>query len=75
MLSEPLLSVLDWRLRPDGSLVVEGETADFYRYFDATRAAESLFESIEATIDGELKSELEFLVRNRRARVGMQAVV
>jgi hypothetical protein len=29
MLSEPLLSVLDWRLRPDGSLVVEGETADF----------------------------------------------
>ena len=73
--STPLLSVLDWRLRPDGSLVVEGETADFYRYFDATRAAESLFEWIEATIDGELKAELEFLIRYQRARADMQAVV
>jgi hypothetical protein len=74
-LSRPLLEVIDWRLRPDGSLQVDGETAAFYRYFDATTAAECLFDWIEATIDSELKAELDFLVRYQRARVAMQAVV
>ena len=73
--SRPLLGVLDWRLKADGSLHVDGETSAFYRYFDATAAAESLFEWIEATIDSELQAELDFLVRYQRARLAMQAVV
>jgi len=74
-ISRPLLQVLDWRLRPDGSLEVEGDTAAFYRYFDATAAAEYLFACIDATITQELKSELEFLIRYQRARAAMQAIV
>lgn len=73
--SRPLLEVVDWRLREDGSLEVRGETAHFYRYFEATTTAESLFEWIEATLDGELKAELDWLVRYQRARSSMQAVV
>jgi hypothetical protein len=74
-MSRPLLEILDWHLRLDGSLQVDGETASFYRYFDATAAAECLFEWIEATIDTELKAELDFLVRYQRARSAMQEIV
>lgn len=72
--SRPLLEVLDWRLRDDGSLDVRGETAPYYRYFDATTAAESLFDWIEATLESELKAELDWLVRYQRARSAMQAI-
>jgi len=74
-ISQPLLEVIDWRLMPDGSLRVEGDTAAFYRFFDATTAAECLFDWIQQTIDGELKRELDFLVRYQRARAEMQSVV
>ncbi len=74
-ISQPLLEVLEWRLRPDGSVQVDGETSAFYRYFDATTATACLFEWIEATIELELKPELDFLVRYQRARTAMQAIV
>jgi hypothetical protein len=73
--SRPLLEVLDWRLDPDGALTVHGEVATFYRYFDATVAAEYLFACIDATIAQDLRSELDFLVRYQRARDAMQALV
>jgi hypothetical protein len=40
---------------------VENETADLYRYFDATVQAEYLFTCIGETISRDLKQELDFL--------------
>ena len=45
----------------DQAMRVENETADLYRYFDATAQTEYLFDCIEATISHDLKAELDFL--------------
>jgi len=42
-------------------MIVLNETADLYRYFDATSEAEYLFDCIEDTIGRDLKTELDFL--------------
>jgi Fic family protein len=45
----------------DQAMRVENETADLYRYFDATAQTEYLFDCIEETISRDLKQELDFL--------------
>ena len=59
--SRPLLSVIDWHSTISGNVDVVNETADFYRYFDATPHAEFLFDCIERTIEVDLPNELRFL--------------
>ena len=73
--SRPLNALIDYDLATDGSLTVKGETAPYYRYFDATHLAEALFRWTEATISTELKAELDFLVRYRAARAAMDEIV
>jgi len=60
-LSKPLLTVVDWQPTDKGNVKVRNETADYYRYFDATPHAEFLFDCIERTIEIELPDELRFL--------------
>lgn len=42
-------------------IMVENQTADLYRFFDATPQTEYLFDCIEETIRRDLKHELDFL--------------
>ncbi|MGA9525146.1 MAG: Fic family protein [Myxococcaceae bacterium] len=72
--SRPLMQLLDYD-DEDGVVTVHGETARFYRYFDATRMAEDLFHWVVETVDSELQHELEFIVRFREARAAMAEVV
>jgi hypothetical protein len=74
--SKPLLSLLEWDfLEDEQRVVVTGETADHYRYFDATRLAEYLYDRVAETIRKDLAEELEFLGCFDRAYRGVRAVV
>jgi hypothetical protein len=59
--SRPLLNLIEWRPTPSGNVEVLNETADFYRYFDATRHAEFLYECVEQTVEHDLVEEVRFL--------------
>jgi Fic family protein len=61
--SRPLLARLEYDLDRQGAMTVHGETADYYRYFDATAAAEYLYGVVEQTIERDLAGELDFLAR------------
>jgi len=53
-----LLPLINFRVSTAGSFKVLDETVDFYRYFDATREAEFLFDCIEELV-GELPNHIE----------------
>ena len=59
--SARLLPMIEWEPTPDGNVRVLNETADFYRFFDATPHAEFLYECVERTIDVDLPAETRFL--------------
>jgi hypothetical protein len=64
--SQRMLPLVDWKPRPDGNIVVQNDTADFYRYFDATPHAEFLYGCVRKTIEEDLPAETEFLHRYDR---------
>ena len=59
--SRPLLNLIEWRPTTAGNVEVLNETADFYRYFDATRHAEFLYECVDQTVQHDLVEEVRFL--------------
>ena len=46
---------------PAGNVEALNETADFYRYFDATKRAEFLYECVDQTVQHDLVDEVRFL--------------
>jgi hypothetical protein len=73
--SQRLLPLIQWEPTPDGNVNVLNDTADFYRFFDATRHAEFLYACIEKTIDQDLPRETEFLRRYDQFRGRVEAIV
>lgn len=65
--SQPLLALLDYTLDSRGAMTVHTDSAGFYRYWDATAAAEYLYATVERAIDIDLKKEIDFLQRFDRA--------
>jgi hypothetical protein len=61
--SRRLLPVVRWEPTKDGNVDVRNDTADFYRFFDATLQTEFLFECVRKTIDDDLPREADFLAR------------
>ncbi len=59
--SDPLLAFIDWRPTDSGNVDVLTETADYYRFFDATAHAEFLYECVEETVERDLPEEVAFL--------------
>jgi len=59
--SERLLPLVEWEPTEKMNVRVLNETADFYRYFDATPHAEFLFECVQKTIETDLPEEVAFL--------------
>ncbi|MFY1827355.1 Fic family protein [Myxococcus fulvus] len=73
--SKPLMQLLDYTVDEKGRLSVKGKTSGFYRYVDFTRMAEDLYRWTEETIRTEFREELDFIVRYRKAREKLDAVV
>jgi hypothetical protein len=59
--SSPLLPFIEWRPTPDGNVEVLNDTANYYRYFDATAHAEFLYACVEQTVEHDLPDEVRFL--------------
>jgi hypothetical protein len=61
--SQPLLNFVKWEATSDHNIEVLNETVDYYRYFDATRQAEFLYECVEDTITNVIPGEVDYLNR------------
>ncbi len=73
--SKPLLPYIDWHWTPGRELVVDNDTVNHYRYFDATRFAEYLFDRVEDTLLVDLSDELSFVAIFDRALDAARQVV
>jgi hypothetical protein len=65
--SGPLMDFIEWRPTPEHNVEVLNDTADLYRYFDATDAAEFLYSCVERTVEYNLPREIEYLRRHDQA--------
>ena len=72
--SAPLAELIDWRATPEGEIVVSDETADLYRYFDATPLAEFLYARVADTIRLDLKDELDYVAVYDAALAAIRSV-
>ena len=73
--SKRLLPVVDWQPTENGNVRVLNDTADFYRFFDATPHAEFLYGCVQRTIEHDLPNEAEFLRRYDAFRTGVNRIV
>jgi hypothetical protein len=73
--SRRLLPVIDWEPTSDNNVNVLNDTADFYRFFDATPHAEFLYACVKRTIEEDLPRETEFLKRYDQFRARIAAIV
>ena len=70
-----LLPHIEWRSTPQGNVEVLNDTADFYRYFDATAHALFLFGCVEETIEEDLPYETLYLQSYDAFRAQIQSVI
>ena len=63
----PLLPFIQWRPTLDRNLEVLNDTADLYRYFDCTEAAEFLYACVRRTVEHDLPREIDYLARHDEA--------
>jgi len=61
--SSPLLDFIEWKETKKHNVEVLNETIDFYRYFDATKQAEFLYESVQDTIEHIIPDEVDYLLK------------
>jgi Fic family protein len=59
--SKPLLDLVEWVETKDHNVEVTNETKDFYRFFDATKQAEFLFDCVADTIKNIVPHEIYYL--------------
>jgi hypothetical protein len=59
--SHPVLDFIQWEKTADNNVKVLNETSDYYRYFDATKLAEFLFDCIDKTIETIIPQEVSYL--------------
>jgi Fic family protein len=61
--SHPLLDFIEWKPTARKNVEVMNETRDYYRYFDATKQAEFLYDCVQDTIENTIPNEVEYLNR------------
>ncbi len=61
--SQPLLEFIDWKETIDHNVEVLNDTADYYKYFDATRQAEFLFDCVSDTFHNIIPKEVSYLIK------------
>jgi hypothetical protein len=65
--SGPLMEYIHWRSLPNKNVEVTNDTADLYRFFDCTEAAEFLYSCVQRTVDHDLPKEIMYLKCNDEA--------
>lgn len=59
--SKRRLDLIEWRPTEKNNVQVLNDTADLYRFFDATKQAEFLFECVAETVNVTLPAEVDYL--------------
>ncbi|MCF6307554.1 MAG: Fic family protein [Flavobacteriaceae bacterium] len=59
--SHPLLDHIEWKETVDHNVEVTNNTIDLYRYFDATKQAEFLYDCVEDTLERVIPEEVTYL--------------
>jgi hypothetical protein len=62
-----LMPFITWRPTPERNVEVLNDTADLYRYFDCTQAAEFLYACVQRTVEIDLPREIDYLRRHDEA--------
>ena len=73
--SKRLLPVVDWKPTEEGNVTVLNDTADFYRFFDATAHAEFLYGCVQHTIEHDLPEESRHLQQYDEFSRGVNLIV
>lgn len=73
--SQPLFDLIRWHWAGEQEIVVENDTADLYRYFDATAFAEYLFDRVADTVRRDLREELGFVAVFDEALAAVREIV
>ena len=73
--SAAMLSFITWHATSDGNVDVSNDTADYYRYFDATAHAEFLYACVEQTVGQDLPEEVRFLESFDRFSAAVKEIV
>lgn len=73
--SARLLPVVDWKPTEQGNVTVLNDTADFYRFFDATAHAEFLYGCVQHTIEHDLPEESRYLQQYDDFNRGVNLIV
>lgn len=73
--SRPVIEKIRWTPAPDGNVVIHNETADLYRYFDATSQAEYLYDCVRQTIEVDLPKETAFLTAHDQFKKSLKELV
>src|SRR5665648_776475 len=61
--SHPILELIEWEITPDNNVEVLNDTIDYYRYFDATKQAEFLFDCVMDTINRIIPEEVSYIYK------------
>ena len=61
------MDFIQWRATADQNVEVLNDSADLYRYFDCTEAAEFLYACVQRTIEHDLPREIDYLRRHDMA--------
>lgn len=73
--SKRLLPMIQWEPTADGNIRVLNDTADYYRFFDATPHAEFLYSCVKQTIEEDLPRETDFLRRYDQFRARIKEII
>jgi len=58
-----ILDLIEWKTTQKNNVEVLNETIDYYRYFDATKQAEFLYDCVNDTIENIIPTEVTYLRR------------
>ena len=75
VISRRLLPIIQWEPTENHNVRVLNDTADFYRFFDATPHTEFLYACVRQTIDRDLPNETKFLETFDRFRTLVEFIV
>lgn len=73
--SKRILPLINWEPTDDGNVRVLNDTADFYRYYDATPHAEFLYGCVRQTVEEDLPYETDFLRRYDQFCASIEKIV
>ncbi|MYD76860.1 MAG: Fic family protein [Gammaproteobacteria bacterium] len=73
--SAPLMDFIEWRPTPEQNVEVLNDTADLYRFFDCTEAAEFLYACVQRTVEHDLPKEIDYLRRHDEAMDGIMEML